>query len=159
MGFPSYRRASVEELLDRCTPEVRRLVQASRRRILAAVPGATERLRAGWGILGYDAPRYFAFVAPMRDHVRIGFERGVLLPDPQGILEGKGSQVRHVVIRRARDLKASALAALLREAAWLPAAPPSGGRAPGSRERRPRRPRGKPRGASGVMNKEDGGEP
>ncbi len=117
MGFPSYRRDSVEELLERCTPAVRRLVQASRRRILAVVPGATERLRAGWGILGYDAPRYFAFVAPMKDHVRIGFERGVVLPDPAGILEGNGTQVRHVVVRKPSELRNPALAALLREAA------------------------------------------
>lgn len=124
MTFPSYRRDSVQELLDRCTPAVRRLVSASRRRILAAVPGATERLRAGWGILGYDAPRYFAFVAPMKDHVRIGFERGVLLPDPAGLLEGNGTQVRHVVVRRVGELRNPALAALLREAAGTPLARP-----------------------------------
>jgi hypothetical protein len=116
MTFPSYRVASVEDLLARCTPEVRRLVEAARRAVLAAVPGATERLRAGWGILGYDAPRYFAYVAPQRDHVRLGFERGVLLVDPAGLLEGRGTQVRHVVIRSAQDLRRPALLALLRQA-------------------------------------------
>jgi hypothetical protein len=130
MAFPSYRRDSVEELLDRCAPPVRRLVQAARRRVLSAVPGATERLRAGWGLLGYDAPRYFAFVAPMPDHVRIGFERGVLLRDPAGLLEGQGVQVRHVVVRRASELRNPALAALLREAAELRAPPPRDARRP-----------------------------
>lgn len=123
MAFPSYRRDSVEELLDRCAPPVRRLVQAARRRVLSAVPGATERLRAGWGLLGYDAPRYFAFVAPMPDHVRIGFERGVLLRDPAGLLEGQGVQVRHVVVRRASELRDPALTALLREAAGVRRSP------------------------------------
>src|SRR5512145_2804729 len=104
MTFPSYRVASVEDLLARCSPEVRVLVQAARRRVLEAVPHASERLRAGWGLLGYDAPRFFAFVAPMKDHVRIGFARGVLLEDPGGLLEGDGSQVRHVAIRSARAL-------------------------------------------------------
>ncbi len=117
MGFPSYRRDSVEELLARCEPPVRRLVQAARRRVLAAVPGATERLRAGWGLLGYDAPGYFAYVAPMRDHVRIGFERGAWLDDPARLLRGEGRQVRHVEIRRAAELRARALTTLLRQAA------------------------------------------
>lgn len=139
MSFPSYRRDSVEELLASCTPPVRRLVQAARKRLLELVPGATERLRVGWGILGYDAPGYFAFVAPQADHVRIGFERGVLLDDPGGILEGRGSQVRHVCIRSEQDLAGDALARLVRQAAEMVArrAPPRRGskRGPG----RPRR--------------------
>lgn len=114
--FPSYRVASVEDLLSRCTPGIQRLVLVARRAILRAVPGSTERLRAGWGILGYDAPRYFAYVAPQRDHVRVGFERGVLLRDPSRLLEGSGTQVRHVV-RSPADLRRPAFLALLREAA------------------------------------------
>jgi len=104
------------------------------------VPGATERLRAGWGLLGYDAPRYFAYVVPMPDHVRIGFERGVLLEDPAGLLRGAGTQVRHVEVRRLADLRSPALTALLREAAasrgWRPPATP----AARSRATAPRRP-------------------
>ena len=119
MTFPSYRVASIEDLLARCSPPVRALVLAARRRVLAVVPGATERLRAGWGLLGYDAPRYFAFIVPVKDHVRIGFERGVLLEDPAGLLEGTGSRVRHVVIGSAADLRSDALAALLRQAAGV----------------------------------------
>ena len=126
MTFPSYRVASVEDLLARCMPAIRPLVQAARRRVLTVVPHATERLRAGWGLLGYDAPRYFAYVAPMKDHVRIGFERGVLLDDPAGLLEGNGSQVRHVVVRSSSALRSAALAALLRQAAGVAApAPPA----------------------------------
>ncbi len=119
MTFPSYRVASVEDLLARCSPPVRRLIEAARRRVLAAVPGATERLRAGWGIIGYDAPAYFAYLAPMKDHVRIGFERGAVLEDPGGLLQGTGTQVRHVEVRSATELRGPALAALLRQAAGL----------------------------------------
>lgn len=117
MTFPSYRVASLDDLLARCSPRVRRLVEAARRAIPRAVPGATERLRAGWGIIGYDAPRYFAFVAPQRDHVRVGFERGVLLVDPARLLEGEGAQVRYVSIRSAADLRRPAFVALVRQAA------------------------------------------
>jgi hypothetical protein len=140
MTFPSYRVASVEDLLARCAPGVRRLVEASRRAVLAAVPGSTERLRAGWGLLGYDAPGYFAYVVPQRDHVRIGFERGVLLEDPDGLLEEDGTQVRHVTIRATRDLARPALAALLRQAA-SPRRPSARATRPATTAARRRRPR------------------
>jgi hypothetical protein len=122
---------------------VRALVEGARRLILRLVPEARERLRAGWGLLGYDAPRYFAYVAAAPDHARIGFERGVLLADPAGLLRGTGTQVRHVEIRAARDLRSRALAALVREAAGLRQVPPgrsAPGRAgPGHRAKRRRK--------------------
>jgi hypothetical protein len=111
------RAGSIEELLAPLPPRGRRLAEAARLRIRAVVPEATERLRAGWGLIGYDAPAYFAFVVPGRAELRIGFEWGAVLPDPASLLTGGGSQVRYVVIRRAADLRAPALAALLREAA------------------------------------------
>jgi len=85
----------------------------------------------GWGLIGYNAPAYFAFIAPGRDDVRIGFEWGVMLSDPDRLLEGRGSQVRYVTIRSVRVLQSRALAELLRSAAAI--RPPH--RAPGSRVR------------------------
>ncbi len=136
MAFPAYRVASVEDLLARCAPRVRALVEATRRRVLSLVPHATERLRAGWGLLGYDAPAYFAYVWPANDHVRLGFERGVLLPGPAGLLQGEGTQVRWVAIRGARDLRSAAVADLVRAAAALRA---PRGPLPPARARRRRR--------------------
>ena len=115
----SPRAATIEALLAPCPPRVRRLAEAARQRILAVVPDAVEKLRAGWGLIGYSAPGYFAFVLPMSDHVRIGFEWGVMLPDRAGLLQGTGAQVRYVVITRQQDLRAPALALLIREAAAL----------------------------------------
>lgn len=109
----------VQEWLAMCTPKVRRIVERARKRILAVVPTATEKLRPGWGLLGYNAPTYFAFIAPGREDVRIGFEWGGELPDPDGVLVGSGSQVRYFMVRTLGDLKAPALTALLREAAAI----------------------------------------
>lgn len=122
------RPDSIAELLAGCEPAVRRLAEAARERIRAVVPGATERLRAGWGLIGYDAPRYFAFIALQPDHVRIGFEWGVLLPDPRRLLEGSGSQVRYVSVRALGDLRAPALGELIRAAASMRPPPRNVGR-------------------------------
>jgi hypothetical protein len=119
------RGATIEELLAGCTPTVGRLVEASRKRILSVVPGSTEKLRRGWGLIGYNAPAYFAFIDAGRDAVRIGFEWGVLLTDPGGLLEGSGSQVRYVRVTTTQSLRSPALAALLLEAAAIrPSAKP-----------------------------------
>lgn len=114
-----FRADSTEELLAACAPRVRRLAEAARERILSVVPGAIEKLRPGWAIIGYNAPAYFAFIAPGRDHVKIGFEWGVMLSDPRRLLEGSGSQVRHVTIRAAKDLRSPALAELIHAAASI----------------------------------------
>ena len=98
-----FRGDSIEGLLAACEPKVRRVAGAARKRILGIVPDATEKLRRGWGLIGYSAPAYFAFIAPGPDEVRIGFEWGVMLPDPKRLLEGSGSQVRHVTIRTTKD--------------------------------------------------------
>jgi hypothetical protein len=95
------------------------LARAARLAVLEAAPGAVERVRPGWQVLGFDAARYFAHVAAHPDHVRIGFEQGVLLPDPRGLLRGRGSQVRWVELRRPADLRRAGIAALIRAAAEL----------------------------------------
>lgn len=89
------------------------------------VPHATERLRPGWGLVGYEAPRYFAFLYPAAGQVKLGFEWGVRLSDRQGLLEGDGTQVRFVPLRTRASVRSRALRALIMEAAMLAAEPRS----------------------------------
>jgi len=80
---------------------VRRLANQARRLILDTVPTAVETPYPGWRAFGYRDPQsgYFCGVFPQRDHVRLYFEHGAALPDPRGLLEGQGKQVRHVTVR------------------------------------------------------------
>jgi hypothetical protein len=90
-----------------------------------ATPTAMERIRSGWALIGYDLPlgkrrRYFAFVAPEREHVHLGFEYGVWMDDPERVLEGahlKLRRVRFVTFRPGDVLREGELIALTREAA------------------------------------------
>lgn len=111
---------SIDELLAPYGPKVVALANAARERITTLVPHAVERLRPGWGLIGYSAPKYFAFIVPVKDGVRIGFEWGVRLDDPAGLLEGNGSQVRFVTITRAPQLRRRELARLISTAALVP---------------------------------------
>jgi hypothetical protein len=66
-----------------------------------AVPESIERVRTGWRLIGYDVPvgrrtRYFAFIAPEPEHVHLGFEYGVWMADPDGLLLGAHLDLRKV---------------------------------------------------------------
>ena len=101
-----------EALLADHSPERRQLANALRAIVKRAVPEAIERVRPGWGLIGYDVPigrgktRYFAFVWAEPEHVHLGFEHGVLMDDPAGLLHGRGEtkQVRWLTFLSAEEI-------------------------------------------------------
>jgi hypothetical protein len=94
-----------------------------------AVPDAVERVRIGWRLIGYDVPvgrrmRYFAFIAPELEHVHLGFEYGVWMADPDGLLRGAHLElrkVRFVTYEPGDPIPEHALVEYTREAASLAA--------------------------------------
>ena len=59
----------------------------------------------------------FAYVAAFSTHAAIGFFHGTSLPDPAGLLEGKGQRMRHLKLRWDRRPDSAHLQALI-EAAY-----------------------------------------
>jgi hypothetical protein len=55
-------------------------------------------------------------VSPHRAHVTLGLAGGATLPDPGGLLEGKGKVHRHVKLHTQQDLDRPELLALMRAA-------------------------------------------
>ena len=77
--------------------------QAERLRALIKTvsPDASERVRLGWRLVGYDLPmgrrtRYFAWIALEPAHVHLGFQYGVWMADPDGVLRGAHLRLRKV---------------------------------------------------------------
>ncbi len=116
--------AELRTLLSSHMSGVQRLTAAARALFRKVVPSATEAVRHGWKLLGFSAPRYFACVAPMKDHVRIGFEYGVLLDDQWGLLESGGRQMKWLTVRSPAELKRTGIAALIAQAAEIAQTPP-----------------------------------
>ena len=111
---------TVDEFLERFDPAVRETSRAAAALIHESVPGVIVRVHLGWNLIGYRCPagrssRYFCFIAPLDDHVRLGFEYGIALDDPDELLEGDGTQVRYVRLD-GRKMPLS-LRPLIREAA------------------------------------------
>ncbi len=113
---------SIDNILASHSPEVRALVERLRQIIRATVPLAREAAHPVWHSIGYRHPDtgYFCGLFPQRDRVDLAFEFGVLLPDPDGLLEGDGKQVRYVRVRSDKDVRVRALKKLLIAAIELP---------------------------------------
>jgi cytidylate kinase len=90
----------LSSLLAEHSPEVVDLTEVLRGVVRSALPMATEKINAGWHGLGYHDPvaGYVAGIFPGDESVKLGFEYGVALPDPEEMLEGDGTQVRYVVL-------------------------------------------------------------
>ena len=116
-----------EAFLSAFPDPIRVIGERLRTLVTDAVPDAIERVRPGWHLIGFDAPRraegrgkpaYFAYIAPERIHIHLGFEHGYLVRDPGRQLQGEGitRQVRWLTFMPGDEPDAAAIGPLLVEA-------------------------------------------
>ena len=113
-----------EALLADYPPPMREIARWLRGVVARAVPAATERVRWGWRIIGFDLPVsgrrsvYFAWIMIEPGHVHLGFPQGVLMVDPERRMAGAGitKKARWVTLTPARGVPEPVLAELLHEA-------------------------------------------
>ena len=92
-------------------PHVSNLTLALRHVVLEEAPQAIESISKGYALaIGYSFTGKplkdgFCHIVTYNTHVNLGFNRGALLPDPVGILVGKGKSIRHITIRNENELE------------------------------------------------------
>lgn len=100
-------------LVARFSDDVQEVMLGLRERVLGVAPlaheliadvGYTVSLLYGAGAGTKDA---FVYVTGFANHANLGFPHGASLPDPAGVLEGDGAQMRHAKFRTLADLGAS----------------------------------------------------
>jgi hypothetical protein len=98
---------AVETVLAAQQPAIAQLGRALCGQILAIFPNAVVTVDGTDIGFGWDAGyKGLVFtVAPARQHITLGIFNGASLPDPAGLLEGKGEVHRHVKIREPEDLQ------------------------------------------------------
>jgi hypothetical protein len=124
-----------EFLLDSFPPAIRDTGRTLRALILATVPGTVETVRTGWRWIAYSLPekgrvRNFAWIGPERKHIHLGFENGILLSDPEHLLQGAQERLkrfRYFTFEPAIDIAEAILVDYVARAAEL-ATMPSGAR-------------------------------
>jgi hypothetical protein len=102
-------------------PKVQKLARGLRKFIFDVYPEAIEMPWTRQQIIGYGVgpqktTEHFCYIAPYGKHVNLGFNYGLVLPDPDRLLEGAGKKFRHVKIQNLEDVEQPALKKLLQAA-------------------------------------------
>ena len=110
-----------DDVLALARPQERPIFEALHALITHLDRAAVERVWprqkiASYGVGPKKMSQHYAYIAVQPSHINLGFYRGTSLPDPQGLLEGTGQQLRHVKLRNLAATHKPALAALLRAA-------------------------------------------
>jgi len=103
-------------------PHVSDLTLALRELVLEEAPAAIESVvksyavAIGFSFTGKPLKDGFCHIVTYATHVNLGFNRGALLPDPNGVLMGKGKSIRHMTIRNHSELENPAVRRYLQAA-------------------------------------------
>lgn len=90
-------------------------VAAEAERLIERVAPGLKRVTK-WGMPWFAGRDLVVLVGAFSKHVGVEFWRGSTLPDPDGLLEGTGKNLRHVKLRTLDEAGAPALGRLIRRA-------------------------------------------
>jgi hypothetical protein len=114
--------AQIDAFLAKYTPEIEAQLRDARARLRAAFPRGVEMVFDNYNALVFGigpsakTSESFISIAGYPKWVTLFFLRGVDLDDPEGLLEGGGSQVRGIRLESPSDMDAPAVAALIAQA-------------------------------------------
>lgn len=108
---------TVDEWIGESTAAQQVQLSKLRQLILAEAPEADEVLK--WGQPCYKRKALFCYLQKAKNHVSLGFQKGARMNDPDGVLQGDGSAMRHIKIVPTDTLDEALCAALIREALRL----------------------------------------
>ncbi len=114
------RIGTFQELFASSSPEVQSIAAKLRELVYEVIPDVSETVYLGWKIALYKKGSEICGIQPAGDRCNLYLTRGVLLLDPQGLLEGTGKRLRHVKVRSVVGITAQGIRELLRQAVELP---------------------------------------
>ena len=107
-----------EEAISRSSSRMAELARLLRELILEVDPNVVEVPWPHQQIIGYGVgpkkmTEHYCYIAPQKEYANLGFYYGAVLPDPEGLLEGTGKNLRHVKVREAVEVSGPALRQLV----------------------------------------------
>jgi hypothetical protein len=119
----------LDRFLDAYTPEVAEIARKALMKLRKRLPFATEMvydnynaLACGFGPSERVSDVVFS-IAVYPKHVNFFFLQGATLPDPEGLLQGGGSRVRHIRLEDEKTLDRSDVKAMMASAMKMAKAP------------------------------------
>jgi hypothetical protein len=70
----------------------------------------------GYGVGPKKMSEQYCYIGAFKRHVNLGFYYGAILPDPQGLLEGTGKNLRHIKVNTLEAVDQPAVRDMLRAA-------------------------------------------
>jgi Domain of unknown function (DU1801) len=118
-----------EDMIAVAPDNVAALSRSARALIFDVLPTTVEvvwprQRTAGYGTGPKKMTEHFCWLAPQRKHLVFGFYYGAELPDPEGVLDGTGTLMRHVKVRSEEDLRNPAVRQLVEVATTHRVPPP-----------------------------------
>jgi hypothetical protein len=107
-----------EEALSGSTDMVQEIAGRLRLLIMEVYPDVVEVPWPKQKIIGYGVgpkkmTEHFCYIGAFKGHVNLGFYYGAHLPDPAGLLEGTGKNLRHIKVKSIEEVGQPALRDLL----------------------------------------------
>ena len=110
-------------------PEVVKLAESIRALIKVEVQGVEETAYLGWRTINFRVDgQQFAYLGLQPGYVHFGFDKGVLLDDPERLLGGQAKIARYVRIHSPKKVNKAAIRGLVQDAVRLNALTPKAAR-------------------------------
>ncbi|MDG1303111.1 MAG: DUF1801 domain-containing protein [Pseudomonadales bacterium] len=113
---------SLRQFLSAYAPEIADIYLKTRQTVLAKAPHANELIYDAYNALSCvysfteNMKQGFIHIAAYPNHVNLGFNQGVSLEDPDSLLLGHGSHIRHIKIGHGGVIHCNATLALIESA-------------------------------------------
>ena len=104
-----------EDILRDHSPPIVEMVYELRAIVRETLPEATEKAYPGWHAIGYRHTEagYICSIFPYEDGIKVYFEYGKFLPDPDKLLEGETKQTRYYALGVGDKIKSKSFKNLL----------------------------------------------
>jgi hypothetical protein len=97
----------ISQYIETAVPEQQCIMTQIRQIIHQAVPDVQESFK--WSRPIFSTKNDFAYLKTTKSYVTLGFNDFTKLEDPNGMLEGTGSNMRHIKIKNAADIDSALL--------------------------------------------------
>jgi len=111
----SANAASFDDLILKYPPFVQAVAVRLRAIVYEVLPKAGEKVYAGgWNIAIYNDGEDICGIAPMRTRCNFYLMDGAHIPDPDGLIQGTGKNMRHVKIASPDNMPVNGIKGLIR---------------------------------------------
>lgn len=97
------KNQKITDYIDQASPEQVEILETLRNLIHNSVSGVSEEIK--WNMPVFAKTKDFAYFRFSKKHITLGFYNIDKIKDPDNLLEGKGSTLKHVKIRTKEDIK------------------------------------------------------